>query len=232
MSDELAESLIDDDKFDDAIKRYELLLERAEDNGHRLRLASCFFKIGKVGDALASARLVAEKENEHQEDAFLLIGFCLRSLKRWRECAKIYIAFTQKFPNSDRRRIALFSAALCLEELDDWDGAIDIYKEIKDEEGEFRQAICLERSGRNDEATALFEEFIRRHEDSPEMLKVRFKLGSMRLRQGKLDEAIEHLQEAARIGADNFVGKLAETLIEKAKTRKGDLKMKMKSYNN
>lgn len=231
VQDALAEKLIDEGNYAEAIKRLEEVVERRDDPGLRLRLATCLFREGKLGDALVHSRRVSENESEHREDALLLLAWCLRSLRRWREGARTYLEFAGKYPSSNRMRIARFSAALCLEELDDWTGAIDIYKSIGDDESDFRAAICLERSGRKDEAAALFEEFLRRHSGSPEMLKVRFRLGALRLRQGKVEQAIEHLAEAASIGAGSFVGEMAQRLLDRAKVKKVEFSKKIRGYS-
>ncbi|MEK8024297.1 MAG: tetratricopeptide repeat protein, partial [Candidatus Hydrogenedentota bacterium] len=152
-------------------------------------------------------------------------------LKRYRESAKMYLSYAEQFPDSPSLRLSRFSAALCLEELDDWRGAIEIYEQISDDEAEFRRAICLERSGRPDESAQIFEGFLERFAESPEMLKVRFRLGSMRMRQGRIDEAIRHLAETVRLGGDTFIGQLATQLIEKARAKAADTARKLKSYS-
>lgn len=231
MPDDIAERLIEENKLEDAVTRLEDVLASRDDAGLRLRLASTLFRIGKIGDALAHARRSADAESEHRADAVLLVAFCLRSLKRYRESARTYIEFAEKFPDSSNLRMARFSAALCLEELDDWRGAIEIYERISDDEAEFRRAICLERSGRPDEAAQIFEGFLDRFAESPEMLKVRFRLGSMRLRQGRIDEATKHLAETIRLGEGTFIGQLAKQLIEKAKVKAADTARKLKGYS-
>lgn len=231
MPDHLAEGLVDAGKIDEAAARLEQLLEGEDNIGFRLRLASLLFNQGKIGDSLAHARRATEPETEHQADAVLLVAYCLRTLKRYREASKIFLEFADRWPQSSRARIARFSAALCLEELDDWGGAIAQYETLGDDESDFRRAICLERGGRVDEAAQLFELFLTRHEESPEMLKVRFRLGSMRIRQGMLDEGVRHLEETIRLGADTFIGQLAQRLVERTRVRATEMARKLKHYS-
>ncbi len=231
MPDQLAEGLVEAGKIDEATSRLEQLLEREENTGYRLRLASLLFNQGKISDSLAHARRAAEPETEHQADAILLVAYGLRTLKRYREASKVFLEFADRWPQSPRSRIARFSAALCLEELDDWTGAIEQYVALGDDESDFRRAICLERGGKLDEAAQLFELFLTRHEDSPEMLKVRFRLGSMRIRQGRFDEGVRHLEETIRLGADTFIGQLAQRLIERTRVRASEMAKKLKHYS-
>lgn len=231
MADEIAERLVDEQKVDEAIARLEDVLSRAEDPGLRLRLASLQFQQGKLGDALANARRTVAVESEHREDALLLMCFSLRSLKRFRESARTYLKFAESFPNSKSVRTARFSAALCMEELDDWGGAIEIYREIGDDEAQFREAICLERNGKPDEAAAIFESFVERYADSPEMMKVRYRLGSMRLRQGRIEDAMKHLEEASRLGEGSFIGQLAVQLLDRARARQMETAKRIKNYS-
>lgn len=230
MPDEIAERLVDDNRIDEAIARLETVLEKKEDAGTRLRLASLQFQSGKLGDALANARHAAETESEHRKDAVLLVAYVLRNLKRYREAAKMFLSFADEFPESNEVRTARFSAALCMEELDDWGGAIEVYQLINDDESDFRRAICLERGGRPDEAAEIFEEFLARHADSPEMLKVRYRLGAMRLRQGRTEEAITHLDEAARLGPDTFIGQLATQLADRGRAKQAQVSKKLRGY--
>lgn len=231
MPDQLAEGLVEAGRTEEAIARLEALLDQGEHAGHRLRAASLLFNIGKFGDALAHARRVTDAESEHQADAVLLVAYCLRTLKRFREAAKAFLEFAERWPRSPRARIATFSAALCLEELDDWSGAIAIYESLGDDESAFRRAVCMERGGRVDEAAQLFEDFLSRHEDSPEMLKVRFRLGSMRVRQGRIEEGIRHLEETVRLGGETFIGQMARRLMDRARVRAEDMARKIKHYS-
>ena len=230
MPDDVAESFIEQEAYDEAIDRLEKVLAIKEDPGLRLRLGTCYFREGKMGDALVHARRAAEMESDHKGDAIFLVGFCLRTLKRWRESARTYEQFALDFPDSDRVRIALFSAALCLEELDDWKGAIEFYERIGGDESDFRKAICLERGGSPDEAAAVFESFVDRYGDSPEMLKVRFRLGAMRLRQGRIEDSIRHLTEAKRLGENNFIGEIAGQLLERARAKGAETARKIRGY--
>jgi tetratricopeptide (TPR) repeat protein len=231
MADEIAERLIDEEKLEEAVVRLEQVLEESPSPGTELRLGSVLFRMGKLSDALAHARRAAEPESEHREDAVLLVAYCLRSLKRFREAAKTYVAFAEGFPRSDRARMSRFSAALCLEELDDWTGAIELYAAIGDDESDFRRAICLERAGKQDEAAVIFEAFIDRHAGSPEMLKVRYRLGAMRLRQGRIEDAIRHLEETILLGGETFIGTLARQLVDRARTKAAHTQMKLKHYS-
>lgn len=231
MADAQAEGLVDAGRVDDAVTRLEHLLELEENPGHRLRIAGLLFNQGKLGDALAHARRAMDGESEHRADAVLLAAYCLRSLKRYREASKIFLEFSTSWPDSPRARVSRFSAALCLEELDDWTGAIQIYKDLSDDEADFRQAICLERAGRIEDAAQLFESFLERYEESPEMLKVRFRLGTMRIRQGRLDEGVRHLEETVRLGSETFIGQLATRLIDRARVRATDTARKLKHYS-
>ncbi|HBW47857.1 TPA: hypothetical protein DEF17_08020 [bacterium] len=231
MPDELAEKYIDESNFEQAIKRLEELIAREENPGYRLRLATILFRIGKLSDALAHARRAAETDSEHKEDAVLLVGYCLRSLKRWREASKTFLNFSEEFPDSPRSRMARFSSALCLEELDDWAGAIEIYSSLSDDESTFRHAICLERSGRADDASALFESFLSRFGDSKEALKVRFRLGAMRVRQGRFEEAVRLLEDVMERGKGTFMGQIAERLIERARTKASHVAKQLRNYS-
>ncbi|RMH57619.1 MAG: tetratricopeptide repeat protein [Candidatus Hydrogenedentota bacterium] len=232
MPDEIAESLIEEEKYEEAAARLESLLEDHEDPGLRLRLATCCFRAGKLGDALANARRSAEQESEHRADAVMLVAFCLRSLKRYREAAKTYLAYAEEYGREERERarLARFSAALCLEELDDWSGAAKLYREIDDDESLFRLGICLEKSGKPEEAYEVFERFLQRFTDSPERLKVRFRLGALRLRQGRFEEAISHLEEAVRLGEGTFLGEMAEQLLTRARAKSIDTTRKLQRY--
>jgi tetratricopeptide (TPR) repeat protein len=232
MPDAIAEKLVEEDRLDEAIARLEEVVEKTPEPGLELRLASLQHLVGKYGDALAHARRVAGQESPHQADALLLVAYCLRSVKRWRESSRVFVMHAERWPESGRARVARFTAALCLEELDDWGGAIEIYAVIGDDEADFRRALCLERAGRPDEAIALFEEFIARHAESPEAIKVRFRIGALRLRQGRTDEAITHLTEAVRLGEETFIGQLAATLLERARTKAADVSRKLRKYDS
>lgn len=231
MADDIAEGLLANNKVDEAIARLEELLAGDENPGMRLRLGSICFQQGKIGDALAHARRASESESEHREDAILLVAYACRTLKRYREAARTFTDFAENFSDSKNVRTALFSAALCMEELDDWSGAIEIYSKIGDDEAQFRQAICMERGGRPDEAAAIFEMFLERHAESPELLKVRYRLGAMRLRQGRTEEAIKHLEQAVSLGSDTFIGQLANQLLDRARTKHAQMAKKLKGYS-
>lgn len=231
MADEIAEKLIAEEKLEEACIRLESLLETSSDPGTELRLAGLQYRLGKLSDALAHARRAAEPESEHREDAQILVAFSLRSLHRYREASRTYLSFADLFPDSPRVRMCLFSGALCLEELDDWGGAIEIYEKIADDEADFRRAICLERNGRPDEAAVLFEAFVERHAESPEMLKVRYRLGAMRLRQNRIEDAIKHLEETIRLGEGTFIGTLAQQLVERARSKAAHVQKKLKHYS-
>jgi tetratricopeptide (TPR) repeat protein len=110
VPDALAEKYIDEGNYADAIKRLEEIVDRRDDPGLRLRLATCQFREGKLGDALVHSRRVAEVDSEHREDALLLVAWCLRSLRRWRESSRTYLEFSEKFPASSRIRIARFGS--------------------------------------------------------------------------------------------------------------------------
>lgn len=231
MPDDLAEQLIEREDYAAAAERLESLLARKEDPGLRMRLATCAYRMGKFSDALVHARRCAEEESPHRADALMMAGFCLKSLKRYREASRFYLEFAEKYPSESRVRIARFSAALCLEELDDWPGAVAIYRALNDDEAEFRLAICLERSGKPDEAAQIFEAFAAKYGDSPERLKVSFRLGSMRLRQGRFDEATRHLQYVLEHGKETFIGSMAAQLIERARVKQVETARKLKKYS-
>ncbi len=245
MPDEIAEKLVDEEKPEAAIARLESVLETADNPVLRLRMASLQFRVGKVSDALAHARRAREgleaaraveggrpgADDDHLGDAVLLVSYCLRTLKRWREAARTFLEFADLRPGSPRARTCRFSAGLCLEELDDWAGAIGIYEAIGDSESEFRRAICLERNGRADEAAALFETFIERHGDTPESLKVRFRLGAMRVRQGRYEEAERHLAVVVKEGSGTFLCNIASQLIERARAKSKQVAKQLKSYS-
>lgn len=231
MPDDIAEKFIEAEAYDKAVERLKEVLEEGEDTGLRMRLASCQFRMGRSGEALANSRLAAESDSEHRLDALFLIGYILRSLKRYRESSRAYMEFAELDGKTERAEIARFSAALCLEELDDWMGAAEVFESIGTSEADFRRALCYERAGRSEEAAEMFESFLKQYDEGPELLKVRFRLGSLRMRQGRTNEAVSHLEEAKRLGEDTFIGKIAEELLEKAHSHAKDVQRKLQRYN-
>lgn len=263
MPDEEAERLIEAGDDEAAARRLgEVLggggLTAEEAAGLRLRRATCWYRLGRLGEALEDARKVAELPYPpHREDAAFLAAAILRRRKRWREAAEAYDRAAESASTETRRRVARLMASLCREEDGDWDGAEAGYRMLlaagEDAEAAYRLGLAAERKGDVAAARAAFEKALSwvGEDDAPASARaegevegrlaarnaaplsaqIHFRLALLDRAAGRLEAAAQHLDAAARKAEGTFLGDACRRTAEKLRAEWGVAKRGFRAYD-
>lgn len=119
-----------------AIKRYQAILQREPGHANAPRylfnIGRAYFLSGKLTDANATFAALRSKYplNEFANKAELEMANILAAQGKCRDALKLYEKLAEK--NKAMAPLAIFSQAMCLEELDDLDHAYELLNSIKD----------------------------------------------------------------------------------------------------
>ncbi len=100
---------------------------------------------GDFKKAISVLEGVKVKDTYIQADAFGLQGDCYSELKDYKKAAELYKKAASKSKNELTTPKYLFKAALCAEELNDFDNALKMYEEIRDDYANFAAQKTIEK---------------------------------------------------------------------------------------
>jgi len=191
-------------KYDPAIATFDELLRQFPQSpwARRARFGKAL-ALARKGD-FRSAELIVRAEAEY-----------LLSVDRKQQIAAIYLEFADTYfkpPEEEKKP--------------DYQKALEFYKKALDVgpepekriEVELLVAQCHQNLGQQDQAAALYEEFIKDHEDSTWDVEARYRLGECRLAQGNLKLARRTWQDLLAKHLDSQSERIAEATFHLSRT--------------
>ncbi len=176
------------------------------------RLGESYQKLGKPKEAISHYQRVVTKypDSEFAPHALAAVGQVQLAQKKFAEASETFLSVAERFPDSPIAADAALQAADALFAAKDYAGAAPLYaKAAADEDNphaataRYFEGVAYQLDGKDKQAIAAFEEFVKRHPDHALTAKAYVRLAAFHYVAGRFEEAMAAYEKVAELAGDD-----------------------------
>lgn len=219
--------------YNNAVKYYDQLLTYHKSStlatSSQIRIGVCYFKLKDYQSSiveLKSPRLTNLSDDMYSESIYLLATSYYR-VGEYSDAEKSYLEVLQKFPEAKYSRDAKYGLAWTYFQQKKYDEAFNSFDELSNESDSlgikslYWKGECKRYLGKNNEANAIYKEFLEKYPNDPLAQEVQYQLGVVYFNTNNSDLATRYLISANASSDDVIKGKsfamLGEIELNKGK---------------
>lgn len=205
--------------YNNAVKYYDQLLTYHKSStlatSSQIRIGICYFKLKDYQSSiveLKSPRLTNLSDDMYSESIYLLATSYYR-VGEYNSAEKSYLEVLQKFPNAKYSRDAKYGLAWTYFQQKKYDDAFNSFDELSSESDSlgikslYWKGECKRYLGKNNEANAIYKEFLVKYPNDPLVQEVQYQLGVVYFNTNSSDLATRYLISANASDDDVIKGK-------------------------
>lgn len=206
-------------RYEDALMMYRMVPAKHALRARALRGAGLSAKaLGRMEEAITHFRDLdaTYPEDEFAEATLAELAYLVQQAERWSEAGSLHRRFAERFPKSERAVTALYAAGICYREakelekaLEAWGALVSGYPEDKLRPETLYLMGEMEMSrGKWKEALAHFDAYLACKEEATDRrAEALYCRGSILVREGRLEEALEAIVAAKAKNPSDEVGR-------------------------
>lgn len=205
--------------YNNAVKYYDQLLTYHKSStlatSSQIRIGICYFKLKDYQSSiveLKSPRLTNLSDDMYSESIYLLATSYYR-VNEYNNAEKSYLEVLQKFPEAKYSRDAKYGLAWTYFQQKKYDEAFNSFDELSSEPDSlgikslYWKGECKRYLGKNNEANAIYKEFLEKYPNDPLVQEVQYQLGVVYFNTNNSDLATRYLISANASNDDVIKGK-------------------------
>ncbi|MBK7629672.1 MAG: tetratricopeptide repeat protein [Ignavibacteriales bacterium] len=221
--------------YNNAVKYYDQLLTYHKNStlatSSQIRIGICYFKLKDYQSSiveLKSPRLTNLSDDMYSESIYLLATSYYR-VGEYGDAEKSYLEVLQKFPDVKNTREAKYGLAWTYFQQKKYDEAFISFDELSNESDSlgvkslYWKGECKRYLGKNDEASAIYKEFLEQYPNDPLVQEVQYQLGVVYFNINNTDLATRYLISANASDDDVIKGK-SFAMLGEIELNKGNFK--------
>ncbi len=194
--------------YNNAVKYYDQLLTYHKNStlatSSQIRIGICYFKLKDYQSSiveLKSPKLTNLSDDMYSESIYLLATSYYR-VGEYNDAEKSYLEVLEKFPGAKYAREAKYGLAWTYFQQKKYDDAFNHFNDLSTESDTlgikslFWKGECKRYLGKNNEATAIYKEFLEKYPNEPLAQDVQYNLGLVYFKTNTTDLASRYLLSA------------------------------------
>jgi len=221
--------------YSNAVKYYDQLLTYHKNstlaNSSQIRIGICYFKLKDYQSSiveLKSPKLTNLSDDMYSESIYLLATSYYR-VGEYNDAEKSYLEVLEKFPEAKYSRNAKYGLAWTYFQQKKYNQAFTEFDNLSIEtdtigiKSLFWKGECKRYLGKNNEAIAIYKEFLENYPDDPLVLEVQYQLGVVYFDTNNTDLASRYLI-SANASQDSLIKGKSFTMLGEIELNKGNFK--------